>query len=685
MASLIGGFFRSVYQKLEINSATLSGAIDIIVAEHEDGTLCSTPFHVTFGKFQLLRSNEKTISIYVNDEETDLRMTLGKAGEAYFLMDEEDPRWFSSAFSSPMSSPMASDDEMNVSPPLSPRASSPPPTPTAAQPASPSRPPVSDSEPVSGEAAQNDAKRLSKEGARATQKEEKTWSWQWGNLPKRRRNERGDKKERTRKGEDDILAVAEQSTGMRRSRSLMELNRYDTPELSLTVAHAVVDRDEERGEREEDMENEREVEGEAQMIARMSASLQVEASTCSRRFLSLPEHDLEERFDASIVNEEALLSGAVNLYQDDLVFRINGKYCAAPDALRILFANYAFGSGASERCLAEIKLGKQEQRRSRWRWWLRRGEKKEKDVDVEALSVSPPQVSEPLTVKTEKLADVDIQSDVGSESESSSVSRYRSRVSHKKRTLIPPSDILKGMHLREGRNTIRFVAGEGKQVVGSIYKWSHHAKIVVSDIDGTITKSDVLGQVLPIVGKDWSHTGVTELYSKIEKNGYRFLYLTARAIGQAETTRTFLRKLSQEGIQLPDGPVLTSPDRMLASFTREVIMRRPQDFKIACLRNVKHVFPVDHNPFYAGFGNRMTDVIAYQSVGVPEGRILTINPSGEVTGQTNSFGKTSYSSLSSLVDVIFPELPRDERPPDEAFNAFNYWKVPVEDFGEIDF
>ena len=39
-------------------------------------------------------------------------------------------------------------------------------------------------------------------------------------------------------------------------------------------------------------------------------------------------------------------------------------------------------------------------------------------------------------------------------------------------------------------------------------------------MDGTITKSDVLGHLMPRVGYDWSHLGVTAFYSRIAANGY---------------------------------------------------------------------------------------------------------------------------------------------------------------------
>jgi phosphatidate phosphatase LPIN len=66
---------------LDFNQATLSGCIDIIVIEHEDGSLVSSPFHVRFGKLKLLKSAQKEVRISVNGVETELRMRMGKSGE----------------------------------------------------------------------------------------------------------------------------------------------------------------------------------------------------------------------------------------------------------------------------------------------------------------------------------------------------------------------------------------------------------------------------------------------------------------------------------------------------------------------------------------------------------------------------------------------------------------------------
>jgi len=74
-----------------------------------------------------------------------------------------------------------------------------------------------------------------------------------------------------------------------------------------------------------------------------------------------------------------------------------------------------------------------------------------------------------------------------------------------------------------------------------------------------------------------------------------------------------------------------SPDRLLHSFNREVILKRPQVFKIACLKNIVKLFPRDVQPFYCGFGNRETDAISYVDVGVPLSKVFIINTDGEIT------------------------------------------------------
>ena len=76
---------------------------------------------------------------------------------------------------------------------------------------------------------------------------------------------------------------------------------------------------------------------------------------------------------------------------------------------------------------------------------------------------------------------------------------------------------------------------------------------------------------------------------------------------------------------MPDGPLLLSPDRLIKSFYREVIIRQPHIFKINCLSNIKSLFEVNYQPFNLGFGNRVTDTKSYRAVDIPLSRIFIIN------------------------------------------------------------
>lgn len=250
------------------------------------------------------------------------------------------------------------------------------------------------------------------------------------------------------------------------------------------------------------------------------------------------------------------------------------------------------------------------------------------------------------------------------------------------KTLRLTSEQLKALNLKPGANPITFSLSASGVIACSarIFVWDSTDLVVVSDIDGTITKSDGLGHVFAMIGRDWTHLGVAKLYTDIRRNGYKVMYLTSRAIGQADATRDYLKGVKQNDYQLPEGPVIMSPDRLMASFHREVIMRKPEVFKMACLRDIQRLFgEASRNPFYAGFGNRITDALSYRSVNVPSARIFTIDSSGEVKMELLELAgyKSSYIHMTDLVDQMFPPIHRKWTP---EFTDFNYWKTPVQDF-----
>lgn len=118
----------------------------------------------------------------------------------------------------------------------------------------------------------------------------------------------------------------------------------------------------------------------------------------------------------------------------------------------------------------------------------------------------------------------------------------------------PTSEQLQAMaeHLQLGQNTVEFSVG-GQRVQSFIHLFDWNIRLIISDIDGTITRSDVLGHVLTPLGVDWTHPGVTRLFSNAAANGYQFVYLSSRSIAQSGITRAFLETLRQQDHGLPAG------------------------------------------------------------------------------------------------------------------------------------
>ncbi|XP_014065733.2 phosphatidate phosphatase LPIN1 isoform X3 [Salmo salar] len=250
-----------------------------------------------------------------------------------------------------------------------------------------------------------------------------------------------------------------------------------------------------------------------------------------------------------------------------------------------------------------------------------------------------------------------------------------------RKTLRLNPEQLASLQLKEGPNEVVFSVTTQYQGTcrcqGTIYLWSWDDKIVISDIDGTITRSDTLGHILPTLGKDWTHQGIARLYHRVSQNGYKFMYCSARAIGMADMTRGYLHWVNERGTMLPIGPVLLSPSSLFSALHREVIEKKPERFKIECLTDIKQLFHPNTEPFYAAFGNRATDVYSYKEVGVPLNRIFTVNPKGELIQEHAKTNISSYGRLCEVVDHVFPLLIRghvsDFSCPD-TFSQFTYWR-----------
>ena len=256
------------------------------------------------------------------------------------------------------------------------------------------------------------------------------------------------------------------------------------------------------------------------------------------------------------------------------------------------------------------------------------------------------------------------------------------------KTLRLTSDQLKALKLKPGPNFMSFSVNKAT-CTANMFLWNGNVPIVISDIDGTITKSDALGHVLNMIGRDWTHAGVAKLYTDIVNNGYNIMYLTSRSVGQSDTTRAYLNGVCQDGYRLPKGPVICSPDRTMAALRREIYLRKPEVFKMACLRDILGLFAGKENPFYAGFGNRLTDALSYRSVNIPSTRIFTINSNAEVSLDLLSLNKykSSYVTMQELLDHFFPPVSLLVQSGGEGYTDFLYWRdtpQDLEDFSSTD-
>lgn len=238
--------------------------------------------------------------------------------------------------------------------------------------------------------------------------------------------------------------------------------------------------------------------------------------------------------------------------------------------------------------------------------------------------------------------------------------RYRMKKSSKF-----PSHILEKFELKEGMNEIEYIV-DGYTISSNIYLWDYTDKIVISDFDGTITRSDVIGQIGVYFGIDWTHKYIAKLYSHIVNNGYKMLYVTARTMYMQSSTKNSLNSINQNGFLMPVGPIMMNDNGYVDSIKTEIIDKVPQEFKIECLFNILKLFPDDVDPFYCGIGNKPTDKIAYEKVGINPSKIYIINEKGEIYINNKSNCKTNFLLMDEQINELFPYVN------DNGYNSLFY-------------
>ena len=627
-----------------INPATLSGAIDVIVMEQEDGTLACSPFHVRFGKFSLLRPSEKRVEFTVNGVKQNYAMKLGDAGEAFFVFETSNdiPEAMQT---SPLSSPAVS--------------------PQTAVADSSDAATLTEPTPLDLDAAKNRTtpELLGTENALPIMRRDATSLTDdgiYGSYP----------------GSSSDLAASPWSGGLVRP-----------PTLDRTASEEVIPLAT-RERLEELDESFRMKVLTAQDVANQSAKPATSPPAMQPRDAYNRAMTLSKKLSTSKIRSKVTETG-------DLMLDMMGYKSSEDEALR---AEAVARKLLSEELEGNYDIGSLIGTDEHGNLWIYSSEEAKDAANRKASDQS----MGPSAILTD-----DASSDPGyhSDTDRSTSPAFQAKTHQRAQSEeLPPaprmsvdgtrnfaktlrltSDQLKALSLKPGANPISFRAGRAT-CPAFMYYWNSSTPIVISDIDGTITKSDALGHLLNMVGRDWTHVGVAKLYSEIVANGYNIFYLTSRSVGQADTTRTYLNGITQEGgWKLPKGPVIMSPDRTIAALRREVYLRKPEVFKMACLRDIFGLFPNKTHPFYAGFGNRFTDALSYRTVNIPSTRIFTINTNSEVSIDLMTLSKyrSSYVSMREVVDHFFPPISTLVNVDGEGYTDFSYWRDDPENFSNF--
>uniref|UniRef100_A0A8C2FZN1 phosphatidate phosphatase n=1 Tax=Cyprinus carpio TaxID=7962 RepID=A0A8C2FZN1_CYPCA len=606
-----------------LNPATLSGCIDVIVVRQPDGALICSPFHVRFGKMGVLRSREKVVDIEINGEPVDLHMKLGENGEAFFVKETEGDQVQNISQTCKPSHYDQSSCYPNVSRPGTPKS---------------------------------DSELLSKD-----QQEDSAMLWSWGELPQAAKvritlktNSYADKKSChlgsdgvylddikdlepevaalyfPKSGSNGVHSVTVSPQSMCSSGADSGVDSYDLPSMAISLCGGLTE------DREITTEH----------FQQKSVSFQQFADNPS----IIDDPNLVVKIDSKYYNwsTAAPILLAMQAFQKPLS-KVHTHTHTQSYTSVLSFSFYFTDSSHSVELFTYFFFFL-----NKYFYFGKTYLNDRNDEDLTAKQTPIPVHTDPAPAG--------------------------GGVSYQK-TLRLSSEQLVSLQLKDGPNDVVFSVTTQYQGTcrceGTIYLWNWDDKIIISDIDGTITRSDKLGHILPTLGKDWTHQGIASLYHNISQNSYKFLYCSARAIGMADMTRGYLHWVSERGTMLPQGPVLLSPSSLLSALHREVIEKRPEKFKVACLTDIKNLFLPNTEPFYAAFGNRNTDVFSYKEVGVPLNRIFTVNPKGELIQEHAKTNISSYVRLGEVVDHVFPLLKRRgscDFPCSDNFSQFTFWR-----------
>ena len=219
------------------------------------------------------------------------------------------------------------------------------------------------------------------------------------------------------------------------------------------------------------------------------------------------------------------------------------------------------------------------------------------------------------------------------------------------------SDQLNLMKLASGRNSAFFIIEELKvRIPFSIYLFEQKDRLIVTDIDGTITKSDTKGFFGGNLGLKVHHENVIEFFDKASKNGYKVIYLTARPVAYQSLTRKYLFESLKDDYlnnwRCPENPVFCLPGDIADAALGD--SSKGASGKTTTLTNVLNLFKNPFGVIVGAYGNNNSDSEAYKNVGIPTNMTFLIDKASRMVNLATQ-EETSYKMHALNIDTMYPK------------------------------
>jgi len=245
-----------------------------------------------------------------------------------------------------------------------------------------------------------------------------------------------------------------------------------------------------------------------------------------------------------------------------------------------------------------------------------------------------------------------------------------------RKSLVPSADELQALRLllRPGHNDARFELPGAETLHCSIFLWSNSTRLVVTDIEGSVTQGKVTGRTFgsflgATVVREHVNPAAVEFFHGVREQGYEVLYVSHSGIPAGVSSRDYLLKVlacpaSKVGC-LPLGPVVHNPESLIQA----VHVLGGDLFKQAALRGVRRLFPPEQSPFFASFAAQQTAEASAASkkrylgerasmlrCGVAPGRIFLVADGGIVRSTANATLQATFVEMAdpAMLTMRFP-------------------------------